>query len=67
MRFKEDENWKTIAKHRAITFCLCRLSIKNIAEFEEMCIRRMYKKMDKEEFNKLIYDYRKRKKMESGV
>lgn len=67
MRFKEDENWKIIAKHRAITFCLCRLSIKNIEEFEEMCIRRMYKKMDKEEFNKLIYDYRKRKKMESCV
>lgn len=67
MRFKEDENWKIIVRNRIITFYLCKLSIKNIAEFEKMCVKRMYKKMNKDEFNKLVYDYRNRKKVKNFV
>lgn len=64
MRFKKDDNWKTIARYKAITICLCGLSIKKIAEFEEMCTKRVYIKMGKEEFSELVYDYQQRKKVE---
>lgn len=58
MKFKEPENKKIRMLHRWETIKICKLSYRKVTEFKKIVVKEMYKNMSKEEFYKIIEDFK---------
>ena len=54
MSFKSSDNKKILNKRKVLVINICKVSVKKIIEFENICLPYMYVSMSDNEFNQLI-------------
>lgn len=61
MSFKEPDNKIAKRKHKRMVLKSCGLSLKKIRKFNDECVKRMYARMSENDFEDIIFEFKKKK------
>ncbi len=61
MSFKEPDNKNAKQKHKQMVLKSCGLSLKKIRKFNDECVKRMYTRMSENDFEDIIFEFKKKK------